>query len=105
MTNLAINPKKPFPVALALGILGGVALIITTMLTTDGPTIFIPYAVLIMAIFSALRAVNWSSFSRRFTTSLLTFMIATIIIYLFIGIFEAGTILEIPVWGHIWRLG
>ncbi len=32
-------------------------------------------------------------------------MIASIILDLFIGIFDAGTILEIPIWGHLWRLG
>lgn len=99
------SAKKPIPVALALGFLGGAALIMTTELTTNGPAIYIPYAVLIIATFAALRAVHWTSFSKRFSTSLLTFMVATVIWYLFIGIFDAGTILEIPIWGHIWRVG
>lgn len=99
------SAKKHIPVALALGTLGGAALIITTLLTSKGLAIFIPYTALVIATFAALRAVNWSSFSKRFTTSFLTFMIATIIMYLFVGIFDSGTILEISVWGHIWRLG
>ena len=99
------STKKPIPTALALGTLGGAALIITTILTSTGPAIFIPYTALIIAIFIALRAVNWSSFSKRFTTSLLAFMVATIILDLYIGIFDAGTIFKIPLWGHIWRLG
>lgn len=99
------SAKKPIPTALALGTLGGAALIITTILTSTGPAIFIPYTALIIAIFIALRAVNWSSFSKRFTTSLLAFMVATIILDLYIGIFDAGTIFKIPLWGHIWRLG
>lgn len=99
------SAKKPIPIALALGFLGGAALIMTTELTNTGPAIYIPYTVLIIATFAALRAVNWSSFSKRFSASLLTFMVATIIWYLFIGIFDAGTILEISVWGHLWRLG
>ncbi|PWN06044.1 hypothetical protein [Rhodohalobacter mucosus] len=96
---------KPFPVSLALGVLGGAALIVTTIVTTKGLAIFIPYTALIIATFAALRAVQWSAFSKRFTTSFLTFMVATIILYLFIGIYDAGTILDIPIWGHIWRLG
>lgn len=99
------SAKKPIPVALALGISGGAALIITTLLTSKGLAIFIPYTALLVATFTALLVVNWSSFSKRFTTSFLTFMVATIITYLFIGIFDAGTILEITAWGHIWRLG
>lgn len=99
------SAKKPIPAAFALGLLGGTALIITTLLTSKGLAIFIPYTALIIAIFAALRAVNWPSFSKRFTTSFLTFIVATTILYLFIGIYDAGTILEISAWGHIWRLG
>lgn len=99
------STKKPIPLALSLGIIGGTALIITTIVTSKGLAIFIPYTALIIAIFAVLRAVHWSSFSKRFSTSFLTFMVATLIMYLFIGIYDAGTILEIPVWGHIWRLG
>lgn len=105
MTDIAHNTKKLFPIALSIGSLGGAALIITIILTSKGPAIFIPYIALLIATFVVLRAVNWSSFSKRFTTSFLTFMVATIIMYLYIGIFDAGTILEIPVWGHIWRIG
>lgn len=100
-----VSAKKPIPVALALGILGGAALIITTELTNTGPAIYIPYAILVIAIFATLRSLNWPELSKRFTTSFLAFMVASIIMYLFIGTFDAGTILEIPVWGHIWRLG
>lgn len=99
------SAKKPIPVALALGILGGAVLIITTELTNTGPAIYIPYAILVVAIFATLRSINWPELSKRFTTSFLAFMIASIILDLFIGIFDAGTILEIPIWGHIWRLG
>lgn len=96
---------KPIPVALALGVLGGAALIITTIITSKGSAIFIPYTALLIATFISLRAVNWSSFSKRFISALLAFMVATISLYLFIGFFDAGTILEIPAWGHIWRFG
>lgn len=99
------SAKKPIPVAFALGVLGGAALIITTIVTSKGLAIFIPYTALIIATFAALRAVKWSSFFKRFNSSFLAFMIATISLYLFIGIFDAGTILEISAWGHIWRLG
>jgi len=96
---------KPIPVALALGILGGAALIVTTILTSKGPAIFIPYTALLIATFASLRAVNWPSFPKRFTSALLAFMVATISLYLFIGLFDAGTLLEIPAWGHFWRIG
>jgi len=99
------SAKKPIPIAVSLGVLGGAALIVTSIVTSKGPAIFIPYSALIIATFAALRAVKWSAFSKRFTSSFLAFIVATISLYLFIGIFDAGTILEISVWGHIWRLG
>lgn len=105
MKDISIGNQKPFTIVFSIGSLGGVALIITTLLTSKGFIIFIPFAVLIIANFVILRASKWSSFSKRFTTSFLIFMVATIILYLFIGFFDAGTILDISVWGHIWRLG
>lgn len=105
MTDIYLDKQKPFTIVLSIGFLGGAALIITTLLTSKGPAIFIPFAVLIIATFAVLRASNWSSFSKRFTISFLILMVATVILYLFIGFFDAGTILDISVWGHVWRLG
>lgn len=99
------SAKKPIPIVLALGFLGGATLILTTFLTSKGLAIFVAYTALFITTVAVLRAVDWSSFSKRFTTSFLIFMVATIVLYLFIGIFDAGTILEIPVQGHLWRLG
>ena len=97
--------KKPIPVAFALGILGGAALISTSELTNTGPAIYIRYAILMLAIFATLRSINWPELSKCFTTSFLAFMVATVVLYLYIGIFDTGTILEISLWGHLWRLG
>lgn len=99
------HAKKPIPVALAIGILGGAALIMTTELTNKGPAIYIPYAVLVITIFGVLRSIRWPELTKRFAASFLAFMVSTIILYLFIGIFAAGTITEITLWGHAWRLG
>ena len=99
------SAKKPIPTALALGTLGGATLILITIATIEGVAILIAYTALIIATFAVLRAVRWSSFFKRFITSFLTFMIATIFLHLYIGIFATGKLLEMPVWGHIWRLG
>lgn len=32
-------------------------------------------------------------------------MVATLVVYVFVGAVLAGTLLDIPVWGHAWRLG
>ena len=105
MTAIDFVEKKPTPVALSLELLGGAALIITTQLTSKGSIIYVPYTTLVIATFFTLRLANWPEFSKRFTAAFLSFMLATIILYLFIGIYDAGTISQIAVPGHIWRLG
>lgn len=99
------STKKPVPVALSLGLLGGAALIITTQLTTKGPAIYIPYTALVIVTFITLRLINWPEFYRRFIAAFLSFMVASVLMYIFIGIYDAGTFFELPVWGHAWRLG
>jgi len=105
MSNLALSIKKPIPLTLILGILGGIGLILPIMLTTNGPAIFISYALLVIVTFAALRIGNLSSLGQRFSTAFLAFMLATIILYVFIGSVEAGSITKISVFGHAWRLG
>lgn len=105
MTALPVRSKQPVPLALALGILGGAALIATTMLTTRGPAIFLPYAALVLGSLAAVRLADWPEFSRRFAAAFLAFMVATLVLYVFIGAIEANTLMKISVWGHTWRLG
>ena len=106
MTALAPTSKRPLPLALALGTLGGAALIVTTMLTTRGPLIFVPYAALVLGSLVAVRLAGWSEFSRRFAAVLGAFMVATLALYVSIGWFLGGaSLFEISLWGHVWRLG
>ena len=99
--TISKSTKKPVPVALALGVLGGAALIMTTELTARGPAIYIPYAVLVIAIFITLRLINWTAFYRRFAASFLAFMTATIILGIFITVVKEDNFFKIPFWWHI----
>ena len=106
MTALAPASKQPLPLALALGALGGAALIVTTMLTTRGPLVFVPYAALVLGSLVAVRLAGWPEFSRRFAAVFGAFMIATLVLYVSIGWFLGGSsVFEISLWGHTWRLG
>lgn len=89
----------------SLGLLGGGALIMTTSLTHRGPVIFLPYAVIVLSSAVFLRVERVQPFKKRFAISLGVFMFATILLYLFIGIVQARTLLVIPLLGHAWRLG
>ena len=105
MTTSLHSPKQPLPLALALGVLGGAGLVVTTMITAGGPLVLLPYAALVIASLVAVRLAGWPEFSRRFLAAFLTFMTATVVLYVFIGAAGAGTLFKIPMWGHAWRLG
>lgn len=106
MTALAPASKQPLPLALALGALGGGALVMTAWLTTNGPLIFVPYAALVLGSLVAVRLTGWPEFSRRFAAAFGAFMVATLVLYVSIGWFLGGaSVFEISAWGHAWRLG
>lgn len=97
--------KQPAPLALALGVLGGALLIVTTQVTTFGPAIYFPYAALVLSSFVAVRFAGWHEFRDRFYAAFLAFMTATAVVYLFLGTVVNGNILQIPVWQHMAVLG
>ena len=105
MTTSARAPKQSVPLALALGALGGAALIAMTWLSTRGPLILLPYGALVLSSLVAVRLAGWPEFSRRSAAAFLAFMVATVVLYVFIGTVASGTLLEVSAWGHTWRLG
>lgn len=90
---------------LSLGLLGGGALITTVSLTRRGPAIFLPYALIVIASAIYLRVERVQGFSNRFVLSLGVFMVATVLLYAFIGLVQAKTLFKISLFGHAWRLG
>lgn len=96
---------RPTAFSLALGVLGGAALIVTTTLTHRGPMIFLPYTALVLAAAAYLRLEGVQGLSRRFFMALGAFMTATVILYLFIGFVQQHNAANISLTGHAWRLG
>ncbi len=99
------GPKQPVTLALALGVLGGAALLVTTMLTTRGPLILLPYAAIVLSSLVAVRLAGWPAFGQRFVASFLAFMVATVVLYVFMGVVAGESLPALSVWGHTWRLG
>ena len=97
--------QQPIAFVLSLGVLGGAALIATASLSTRGPLIYIPYAAIVLTSAAYLRFERVQPFAMRFTLALGVFMLATVLLYLFIGLFHAKTLLVISPLGHAWRLG
>ncbi len=87
------------------GAIGGVTLIITMQLTTNGPSHLLPYPiVLIVAILSSAIYNKASfSFSKLFKIGLFTFMIMTFFLYVFI-VFYINPNSGISFLGHFLRL-
>lgn len=104
MTN-GTATQRPISFALSLGLLGGAALIATVSLTSRGPMIYVPYAVIVLTSAVFLRVENVQPFAKRFALVLGSFMFSTVLLYLFIGIVHAKTLFIIPALGHAWRLG
>jgi hypothetical protein len=95
---------RPIAFALALGLLGGGALITTTTLTRRGPVIFVPYAAIVVVTALYLRLERVPRFSRRFGMALGAFMFASALLYLYIGVVRAKTLFVIPPTDHAWRI-
>ena len=103
MTGTATH--RPVAFTLALGLLGGAALIVTSWAISRGPIVLLPYALLVLATAAYLRIEHVQHFARRFSLALGSFMVATVVLYLFIGLVAAKSLFVISLWGHAWRLG
>ncbi|HXH90326.1 MAG TPA: hypothetical protein VNN25_02010 [Thermoanaerobaculia bacterium] len=103
MTGTATH--RPVAFTLALGLLGGAALIVTSSAISRGPIVLLPYALLVLATAVYLRIEHVQHFARRFSLALGSFMVATVVLYLFIGLVAAKSLFVISLWGHAWRLG
>jgi len=103
MTNARY--ANPVLFVILAGVVGGSALIATTLLTRRGPMIFLPYAALTVAVALYLYWRRIDSFGIRFNASLGAFMIATIILQAYTIVIVNPAALHTPLWHKIWPLG
>lgn len=95
---------RPIAFVASLGVLGGAALIATVSLSRRGPMIYLPYTAIVLTAAFYLRSEHVQGFATRFGLALGAFMLATVIVYLFIGLYSAKTLFVISLAGHAWRL-
>ena len=88
------------------GVIGGISLIVATRLTTNGPLQVSPYPFLLIAaiLTIALSDKSHITLSKLFITGLLTYVIMTFSLYLYIQNFVNPNS-TINVLGHLWRIG
>jgi hypothetical protein len=75
------------------------------MLSFRGPVIYYPYTGLVLTL-ATLAGVHrefgrWHRFELVFTG----FMVASLVLYLYIILVDSPSALDIPLLGHAWRLG
>ena len=98
--------KKPVSIGLLWGAIGGISLIVLTLVSRYGLVQLIPYPVILIG---AVLTMKYSKpqnhiFNKLFLTGLFAFVIMSLILYVYILTFinpGAG----IPFLGHLWRFG
>ena len=107
MTFSFASSKRPFPLALSLGVLGGVAIVLSGFFIGMGKEVMLVYTVFVLLSFGAVRVARWTEYSSRFWALFGAFMVATVIHYLYIVLIVRGwdVMQMMPWWGHAWRLG
>ena len=101
------SSKRPIPLALSLGVLGGSAIVLSGFFVGQGQEIMLVYATFVLVSFGAVRVAQWTDYSSRFWALFGAFMTATVIHYLYIVLVVRGwdVMQMMPWWGHVWRLG
>ena len=98
--------KKPVSAGLIWGVIGGVSLIIMTLVSTNGLIQIFPYPIILIA---AVLTIKYSkpqnhAFTKLFIAGFFAFVIMSLILYIYILTFiNPGS--GISFLGHLWRFG
>lgn len=99
------STARPFIFAEFAGVLGGGALILTTLLTRRGQMIFLPYGILILAVALYLHSRSLTAFATRFNTILVSYMVATLMLFVYLDTVANPARLHDSPWRIIWPIG
>ena len=95
--------RHSLTLALSLGVLGGAVVVLSFLFLTPGKYLLIPYATVVMTTTAIIRAERIASFSRRLIVGLSAFIIASIALYVAVGV--SANVAPLSISGHAWRLG
>ena len=98
--------KKPVSIGLIWGAIGGISLIVLTLVSRYGLVQLIPYPVILIGAVLTMKYSNPQNhiFNKLFLTGFFAFVIMSLILYVYILTFinpGAG----ISFLGHLWRFG
>ena len=88
-----------------VGTLGGLALITVAAIADKGERIYLPYAILVLALTAVLRWHRDLTPRERVILFASGFMVASVMFYLWLILWANPSALRIPLLGHAWRLG
>ena len=98
-------PKRPaIRLGTTVGLIGGLVLVGVPLLGLRGPTIYAPYTVLVLLL-AFLSGVFKFDRRQRFDLVFTGFMVSSLLLYLYIIFIDNPSALDIPLWGHAWRIG
>lgn len=92
-------------VAVVGGLLGGTGIVLAEVLSTEGPMIFFPYTLTVLGAALVLRRLGETRLLPRFAGVVATYMVATIVAYVSLGLDEGSLLPTFGLWDHTWRLG
>ena len=94
---------KPLFAGFIWGTIGGIILILSTLATTNGYFVFIPYFLIVSAAIMTTKFKKASSFKDLFLTGFICFTLMSLILYVFI-LASQGNEMELSIFGHFWRI-
>ena len=96
--------RRALSLAVALGAVGGAALVLSAMfITGPGKNILLTCALVVVGTTVAVRAERLSSFSTRFAIGLIAFVISSLALYVALAL--SPQTVHLGVGGHAWRVG
>ena len=103
------KPQNMPALSLFSGSMTGALLILMVQtkftLLANIPLVLVPYVILVLGFYWLVKRTE-VSYLHRFLAGLASFMLATIILYFYIGIsVNPKFLLTIPIWAHLWRIG
>jgi predicted neutral ceramidase superfamily lipid hydrolase len=91
--------------AAAIGIVGGLALVVTEASSTRGPLILLPYAGIVLVTALVLRTTRFSTLRSRVWTAMTTFIFSSLIFYGFVVVVDnPASLVANGLQGHAWGL-
>jgi hypothetical protein len=102
-----VETPKSRLVALAAtsGLVAGGLIIAAMRITNRGQAVFIPYAVLLLSLLVYFRWSSGVSFKQRFTVTLMAFMTATVLAYVYVvATVDRALLNATPLWKAPWPI-